>query len=115
LRRQRNGISGSETDLVPCDCHSARSFRGEPASSLPPQVGGQLISRFVRRTGGKVMNTTQKVAEAPTARRRAVCVLGDNRVVYLAVNNDTKGVYSLFEMTFQPGMGATAAYPYSQR
>lgn len=51
------------------------------------------------------METTQEAVKAPAARRRSVCILGDNRIVYLAVHSDTKGAYSLFEMTFQPGMG----------
>ena len=51
------------------------------------------------------MITTQKAAKASTAHRRSVRILGDNEIVYLAEHSDTEGAYSLFEMTFQPGMG----------
>ena len=51
------------------------------------------------------MITTQKTARASTALHRSVRILGDNEVVYLAEHSDTTGAYSLFEMTFQPGMG----------
>lgn len=51
------------------------------------------------------MNPIQNAIGAAAAGRRSVCVLGDNRVVYLAVHSETKGAYSLFQVTFQPGMG----------
>lgn len=69
----------------------------------PDQSFGQEIYSLKGR--GKVMITTQKAAKASTVRRRSVRILGDNEIVYLAEHSDTEGAYSLFEMTFQPGMG----------
>ena len=51
------------------------------------------------------MKTTTQKADVSTDRPRSVTVLGGIDITYRAVDEDTEGVYSLFEITIPPGQG----------
>lgn len=48
--------------------------------------------------------STQRVVIDPVA-AKSVTVFGGIEIVFRAVGEDTKGVYSVFEITFPPGLG----------
>lgn len=51
------------------------------------------------------MKTAVQMPDASADSPRSVTVFGGIQIVYRAVGEDTDGVYSLFEVTMQPGQG----------
>jgi quercetin dioxygenase-like cupin family protein len=53
----------------------------------------------------KTMKIAAQISHESARGPRSVTVLGGIQIVYRAVSEDTDGVYSLFEITMQPGQG----------